>query len=170
MWYLLHCPPKSEEMVLQKYKESVDGKVLSNAFIFTYDRMRRYLGDWHHEKNNLFPGYIFLESDEIQSIQEARECYLRMTEEEWDAAGSLRVVLPEEQKFLKTFCGRQHHVAMSKGVIRSGETLVTEGPLTGRENLITRIDRHKRTAFLKTPMLAGKGPVQVGLEITEKIE
>ncbi|XCP86563.1 transcription termination/antitermination NusG family protein [Roseburia hominis] len=167
MWYLLHCPPKSEEVVLQKYKESVDGKILSDAFIFTYDCMRRYLGDWHYEKNNLFPGCIFLESDEIQSIQKARECYLRMTEEGWNA-NSLREVFPEEQKFLKMFCGGQHHVAMSRGVIRSGETLITEGPLAGRENLITRIDRHKRTAFLKMPMLAENGLVQVGLEITEK--
>lgn len=179
MWYLLPCPPGSEERILQKYRKSVDGKILSDVFLFTCDRMRKYLGAWHHEQNNLFPGYIFLESDEARSVRQVRESHLRMMKEEekMDSGGSvgtewditpLRTLLPEEQEVLGALGNERHHVAMSKGVIRGGVTFVTEGPLMGRENLIARIDRHKRTAFLKIPMPAGKCGVQVGLEITEK--
>ena len=42
----------------------MDGKALQDAFVFTCDRMRRYEGDWHLEQRLLFPGLLFLESQD----------------------------------------------------------------------------------------------------------
>ena len=59
-------------------------------------------------------------------------------------------------------------MSMSRGIIRGGETHVTEGPLKGKEELIRRIDRHKRVAYLDNWAFSGKGLVKAGLEIASK--
>ena len=58
-------------------------------------------------------------------------------------------------------------VGMSEGVIADGRTVVRSGPLRGREDLIRKIDRHKRVAFLDVGLL-DQVRVRVGLEITRK--
>ena len=63
------------------------------------------------------------------------------------------------EEFLRELGGEAHHVSMSRGVIRNGVTIVTEGPLEGKEAKIQKIDRHKRL-----------GGFWAGLEITSKSE
>ena len=59
-------------------------------------------------------------------------------------------------------------IHMSRGIIRNGTTVVTEGPLKSRENLIRKIDRHKRTAKLGVPFGGKTVEITVGLEIYQK--
>lgn len=77
--------------------------------------------------------------------------------------------LSSEQKGLFTqLFGEEKHMSLSKGHIRQGQTHVTQGPLQGKEELIRKIDRHKRLARLEVP--AGEGLLQMygGLEILSK--
>ena len=82
--------------------------------------------------------------------------------------GRLVRVEPEEEKVLRMLCGAGHHSQMSRGYIRDGKTVVTEGPLKGKENLIRRIDRHKRIARVGMPSTGQLREMQVGLEIVAK--
>ena len=45
---------------------------------------------------------------------------------------------------------------------------MTKGPLQGREKMISRIDRHKRTAYLEIEMFGRTVEMKVGLEIIRK--
>ena len=47
--------------------------------------------------------------------------------------------------------GTEHYVPMSRGIIRDGVTIVTEGPLVGNEARIRKIDRHRRLAKIEGP-------------------
>ena len=46
--------------------------------------------------------------------------------------------------------------------------IINEGPLIGLEGLITKIDRHKRIAYVNVELLGKLTRVQVGLEIISK--
>ena len=59
-------------------------------------------------------------------------------------------------------------IGISKGIIKDGKSIITSGPLKGRECLIRRIDRHKRTAEIEIPLVDKSTRVTVGLEIYEK--
>ncbi|MCD8219819.1 MAG: hypothetical protein LUC50_05675 [Ruminococcus sp.] len=86
--------------------------------------------------------------------------------------------MPEEVSgFLTELASERHYIPMSHGVIHNGLTHVTEGPLTGHEYRIIRIDRHKRIAWLKLSQKEklnldrdSTDVIVVGLEITEKNE
>ena len=50
--------------------------------------------------------------------------------------------------------------------VRDGDTLlVTEGPLKGREGMITRVNRHKSLAFLEFQIGGKRVTTRVGLGI-----
>ena len=57
---------------------------------------------------------------------------------------------------------------MSTGVIEGDRVIVTDGPLVGREALISKIDRHKRLAYLDMRMFGRIKTIKVGLEIVRK--
>lgn len=138
---------------------------MKDAFCLTYDRMRKYEGDWHMEQQPMFPNYVFLESDDGEQL--ARE--LEQYQDFLAILGEKDILIPvrrEEEQFLRGLCGKNHHFGMSRGYIQGGHTYVTEGPLRGRERLIRKIDRHKRIARLETP--GGLREMQVGLEIVAK--
>ena len=88
---------------------------------------------------------------------------------EIEDAQSLIPVGAEETRFLQEIGGGEHHIPMSRGYIKEGQTCVTEGPLCGRESQIRKIDRHKRLARLECPVdqYQRKG-LWAGLEIVSK--
>lgn len=153
--------------MLYACRQHLTREALEDAFIFTYDRMRRYNGTWHLERQPLFPHYLFLESRNEEKLKEELGRYSRVFSV-LESDGKLVRVEPEEEKLLKMLCGDGHHSEISRGFIRSGQTIVTEGPLKGRENLIWKIDRHKRVAWVGVPSIGRFREMQVGLEIVSK--
>ena len=151
--------------------QHVSGKALKDIFLLTYDRMRRYQGAWHLEQQPMFPHYLFLESENgeqlLEELAEYEDFVTVFREKDY-----LIPVHREEEQFLRGICGNSHHLSMSRGYIRNGQTCVTEGPLRGREGLIRKIDRHKRLARLSMP--GGSGlkeelrEMYAGLEIVAK--
>lgn len=170
MWYVLRCQPGEEEQLIHSLRQHIPNRILKDAFVFTYDRMKRYHGAWHVESASMFPDYVFLESDSDKekelsgSLQPYREIVQVMEDKE-----VLWRVSQEEEEFLRFLCGQNHHLDISKGYIRDGVTHVAEGPLKGMENRICKIDRHKRIARLEAPAgYTDAGSIMAGLEIVEK--
>ena len=62
----------------------------------------------------------------------------------------------------------RHEIEMSTGSICDGHLEVSSGPLRGMEDMVRKIDRHKRMAIIRTQMLQREMEMQVGLEVTEK--
>ena len=97
----------------------------------TYDRMKRYQGQWHVEQGIAFPDIIFLESEDPDTLEQ----------ELHDKCPDSRMIrLSSEQKGLFTqLFGEEKHMSLSKGHIREGQTHVTQGPLQGKEELIRKL-------------------------------
>lgn len=164
---MLYCPNQKEEDLIYACKHHLKREALKDAFVFTYDRMRRYGGAWHLEQKPLFPHYLFLESGDEGKLTEELKKYSQVFPV-LESGGKLIRVEPEEEKALRLLCGASHHSQMSRGYIRNGQTVVTEGSLQGKENLIRKIDRHKRIARVSLPSMGHFREIQVGLEIISK--
>ena len=72
------------------------------------------------------------------------------------------------EEFLRSLCGKEHHLGMSRGYIKDGETHVINGPLVGMERRIRKIDRHKRIARVMLPAGEPGRLMAAGLEITSR--
>lgn len=156
IWYMVHCPGMDIDAVIQTLRSRHPDKA-DAIFTLTYDRMRRYQGEWHMEEKPLFPDSFFVEKEKGKTFLE-----------ELPPQSEIQLLEPEEGQFLQNFCGSTHHSNLSQGRIREGRTEVFSGPLHGREHLIRKIDRHKRLAQLIVPGMEHVGKLCVGLEIVEK--
>ena len=135
---------------------------VSDIFVLTYDRMRRYEGAWHMEKKLLFPSYVFLESEKGALLADEMSKfrpYVFMNESgqsqqtcDTEENNGLIRMDQKAESFLKFLYGNQYHLEMSKGIIQKGIPQITAGPLKGMEQRILRIDRHKRLARLEMPV------------------
>lgn len=126
---------------------------------FQYQRMMRYGGTWHLEKKMALPGCVFVAGTNV------------LLERNWkrELKQSCEVsLIPCEVPYLKELCDSGSIIEISRGIIRNGAVVVSSGPLKGRESLIRRIDRHKRTAQIEIPFSGSRRQITVGLEIYDK--
>lgn len=166
IWYILNCPEGNESEILCFCKEKVQKEILEDAFTLSFQQMKRYQGAWHIEQGNMVPHCVFLVTDHKEALE--KQILKEFPKSLGCCTERLLSIKKEEQLLLEELCGKNLCMELSKGVIQKGITHVTEGPLKGKENLIIKIDRHKRLAFLKKGLLPGVACIKTGLEITEK--
>ena len=168
MWYVIQVRAGTEEnIVFQCRKKIEDSAVLERCFVPYYERKRRYGGEWHLEKRVLFPGYVFLVSDDVVQLYYGLKKVQGLTK----IIGTGREIVPlseSEVQLLLRLGGDDQVVETSIGVMEQDRIIVNSGPLQGMEGCIRRIDRHKRLAWIEIEMMGRLMEAQVGLEIVEK--
>ncbi len=153
IWYLLKCPEGREAEYVEECEKLTETENLQEVVCFQYQRMLRYGGAWHLENRMLLPGCIFLAGIQITRIKEHLNSSL----------------IPCTISQLKSLCSNKNLIGMSAGIIKNGVPVVTNGPLKGREHMIRKINRHKRTAEIEVPSFMNDDTrITVGLEIYEK--
>lgn len=181
---MLKCPTENETDYVKKCLELASSKELKEVICFQYQRMLRYGGSWHLENRALLPGYIFLSQsraekpdkkagkEEISAKKNSRGSkeVQRMVERTADRTVGERLpfMTPCKVSCLKELCSEGNLIGMSQGVIKDGIPVVIHGPLKGREHLIRKINRHKRTAEIELQLAGQTERMVVGLEICEK--
>ena len=169
MWYVVQVRTGTEENIRTQCLRKISSEILERCFIPYYESMKKYKGKWHLEQKILFPGYVFMITDEMEQLYLGLKKVIGLTK----LIGTGREIIPlkqEEVDFLTEFGKEKQVVEMSTGIIENGRIRITDGPLKGREAMIRKIDRHKRKASLEIPMFGRILETQAGLEIIEKIE
>lgn len=168
IWYLIKTDEGREESLLQACRNHFSAGLLHEAFTFSYEKMMRYGGAWHTVRKVMFPGYVFLETFKPESFIKAIKRYEPVLELLKNGEETLAVT-NEEERFLNKFCTEEHLLRMSFGIVKDGRFSVEKGPLKGHEELICKVDRHKRAAMVKFHVGEKERIIMVGLELHEKI-
>lgn len=146
------------------------GDRVRECFVPLCEVMRRRGGEWRREAQRLFPGYVFVTTDDIAGLaQSLRELpfFAKVIGGHDEVYVAL---LPEEVAWLQALTNVESHtVELSSGVIEGDEVKIWKGPLKGQEARIKKIDRHKRLAFVEMHMFGRTKVIKVGLEIVSKV-
>ncbi len=167
MWYVVQVRTGSEENIRVQCERRIPRSILEECFIPYYEEKRRIQGEWRLQKKILFPGYIFVVTEEIEELYRQLAGIIGLTKL-LGADGEVIPLTDVETAFLQAFGGTEQVVKISEGIIENSRVIVTSGPLQGKEGLIRKIDRHKRRAYLEIEMFGRIQSVQVGLEIVAK--
>ena len=165
VWCVLQVAPGHEDALAARVAR-VARAALDDCFVLRRQALRRRGGAWHLCDEVMFPGYIFLVTDDPAGLAEGLGL-LTSFAHLLNCDGAPATLDEREVAFVRDFGGPHHTVALSRGSIVGGLLTVEEGPLKGREHLVTKVDRHKRMAWLHGGML-GAGSVRVGLEVVSK--
>lgn len=167
MWYVMQIRTGSERSILQQCRIRIPETILEKCFVLEYEAKRRVQGVWKTEKKILFPGYVFVVTEELEKLQEYLREVIGLTR--MIGAGNEVVALTDsEVEFLMRFGGDDQVVRMSEGIIENSKVVIRSGPLKGLEACIRKIDRHKRKAWLELELFGRVQQVQAGVEIFEK--
>ena len=167
MWYVIQVRTGSEDNIRLQCEKNISTNILKDCFIPYYEERKHLKGEWRTLKKILFPGYVFLDSEEWERLFMNLKQVSGLTK--LLGIGDDVVPLTEEEvEFLTSFGGEDQVVPISEGIIENSKVIVMSGPLTGKEGYIKKIDRHKRKAYLELPMFGRIQRIQVGLEIVSK--
>lgn len=155
---------KAVEMVISLACESVEG-----CFIPQREVMHRQEGQWHRKLEKLFPGYVFVQTADPEQLRKALSQIPSFTRMLTSAGDTCLPLSADEVVWINATISTDTHVMeMSEGIIEGDRVMVTRGPLKGHEASITRIDRHKRLAWVDMSMFGRSKTIRVGLEIVSK--
>lgn len=116
----------------------------------------------------MFPGYIFIDSDNPQQIYEHLKNVPELTKMLGRDKNEFTSIEAGKEAMFKAMVNDNYEIPLSVGVIEGDKVIVKEGPLSGMEGLIKKIDRHKRVAVLNAQMFEQDVDIRIGLEIIEK--
>lgn len=167
-WYVIQVRNGYEYKVMQKCMMLISTEILHECFIPEYIYKKKYHGVWHDMKNVLFPGYIFMITDQIDDLSIELRKIPDYTKLLGKKATEIYPLNEEEVVFLESFGKKKHLVEMSTGFIHGDKIHITQGPLQGKEGMITKIDRHKRIAYVQLSMFNKETIAKIGLEIISK--
>lgn len=143
--------------------------VIEECFIPKREVMHRQAGQWHRKLERLFPGYVFVQTRAPELACKALKQVPAFTRMLTAAGDTYSPLSNDEIAWIDTFTDAGTHVMeMSSGVIEGDRVMVTRGPHKDLEAHITRIDRHRRLAWVNVNMFGRSKTIRVGLEIVSK--
>ena len=163
MWYAIQVfTGKEQETIDLCYKYIPDSSYeLINPRM---ERLRQYGGRWHKEQAVMFPGYIFISTEDIIAFQTNSRQVPRVLKVLGDDMEPIPLQR-EEEEMLRRLVNDEYVLELSTG-IKNGDTLsIKSGSLIGMEALIKKINRHKRQATIQVPMFGRTVETVVGLEV-----
>ncbi len=168
MWYVMQVRTGAEEKMKEQCLRTIDPNTLKMCFVPYYEEKKRYRGAWHTKRRVLFPGYVFAVSESIEELYKCLKKVAGMTK----LLGTGEEIVPlkeEEVELLQRMGADKKPLEVSTGMIENGMVMITDGPLTGMEGCIKKIDRHKRKAWLEIDMFGRTTTMEAGLEIVKRI-
>ena len=166
-WYALQVTAGRESAVARRVR-AIAGEAVHDCFSVRRQAFFRLKGVWELQEQHLFPGYVIAITQDTSTLAEA----LGLLADEPvrplvnDAGEPIALDAPTVA-LLSELAGPNHLIAASEGAIVDGRLVVYSGPLAGREDLVTKIDRHKRVAYLDMSLL-GRSSVRMALEVVAK--
>lgn len=142
---------------------------VEDCFVPMREVTHRKSGQWHRILEKLFPGYVFVRTSAPKRAREVLGRVPAFTRMLTSAGDTCLPLTADEVAWINATTNMDTHVMeMSEGVIEGDRVVVIRGPLKGREASITRVDRHKRLAWVDMNMFGRNKTIRVGLEIVSK--
>lgn len=176
MWYVIQTETGKEEEALLLMVSSLDKRLCGRYMILDAEWPKRSGGQWLLLRKNMFPGYIFVETETAEQLFLQLKKIPKLTKILGDGSYEFVPLAEEEIQFLQKIskrAERKTQISEKQGqkmpenclfvvhpseihVDQAGKIDVIRGPLKAFEREILRINLHKRYAVVKVEMLGEK--------------
>lgn len=166
MWYVIQVYTGRELEIAQQCRDRVmvDGE---DVFVPLAERWTKIRGERTLITSRLFPGYVFIETDQIEDFYQRLNRIYAMTKV-LRTGEEMTPIQKEEEAYLRRLSGDEHIVRYSEGYMEGDRLVVTSGPLKDFEGNVKKILRHKRLVVMEVPLLGQAVEVTLGLGVVER--
>ncbi len=168
-WYAIQVRTGSEHLMCEKIHQFLNPSLYSECFVPLAEYITKRNGEYQKSIRPLFPGYFFIITDDIEQVAGGLTKITQFKR----ILSSDHIYTPLEQEEADLIAGLYddaYLVRLSKGIIVNSKVLIHAGPFRGREGLIRKIDRHRRTGLVEMTMMGRPVQIQIPLEIVEKVQ
>ena len=166
-WYVVWAMSRSERRLLETIKKGVPDNLYGRCWLPTRTERRKVKGERVDIERLLFPGYVFISTNEPQMLNLAMKGIK-------DFIGLLRsggvfiALNQKEEELIRHLTDEKDNVGVSTGVIKDGKLKVIDGPLKGLERYVVKIDRHRMRAEVEMLLFGEKRRFSLGLCVVER--
>lgn len=170
MWYVIWTTTGCEQKLGIWIKDYVPADCYDDCFVPLIDQNKKINGVWKTVHKTLFPGYLFVNTDDerieafAERIRHSDQFAVVLSADERFAP-----VNDEEVFLIENAYANNGVLGPSIGIIEGERIKILSGPLIGKEGLIKSINRHKRTAIIELSMFGRVSKIKIGLEIVSKL-
>jgi transcriptional antiterminator NusG len=168
MWYAIQTYTGEEFKVRDEINKLGESSKSQECFVLETEMQIKFRGEWQTRIKSLFPGYVFVITDDITHLYEQLKGIRFFTKILGNDDGFVPLS-DSETAWVNTFTQPNNRtIAMSEGIIEGDQVVILNGPLMNHTGWIKKINRHKRLAFLEIQMFGRTIETKVGLNIIKK--
>lgn len=165
MWCVVHVKDKGEGNTEDLVAGLLSGSLNARCFHLTRNRRKKYEGQWRIVGEDLFPGYVFIETDRPEAVHRElkRVSGPRLLFSDDTYVTTLE---PKESDFMKTIASKDGVIPISNVRVKDDGTVeYLSGPLVHVKDRIKKINLHKRVAEVEASLLGRRQTLYLGIEI-----
>lgn len=165
MWCVVHVRDGEEKDTEDFIAGLLSGSFNSRCFHLTRSRRKKFEGQWHTVQEDLFPGYVFIDTDQpdkvFRELKKASKPKLLFSDETYVSA-----LEPQESDLMDKLADGNGVIGISVvNVAGDGTVRYLSGPLTKVKSQVRKVNLHKRVAQLETSLLGKKRILYLGIEL-----
>lgn len=165
MWCVVHVRDGGEERIEDFVAGLLPKSVKARCFHLIRGRIKKYEGQWRTVYEDLFPGYVFIDTDEpdrvYKELKKTPRPKLLFSGEEYVSTLEKR-----ESDFMESLADRSGRIGISRVRIgEDGKIRCLSGPLKAMEDRVKRVNLHKRIAEVEIYVMGKKRILYLGIDI-----
>ena len=128
------------------------------------EREKKFHGSWHLVTERVYPGYLFLKTEDAEQLFFQLKQIPKLTKLLGDAELTFDSLTDEEAAFVENLGGAEHVVQLSPAAVdKDGNVTILGGELKKYEERIKKIDLHKRIAVVRTTIGETEKEIYLGI-------
>ena len=117
MWYVIQVKNGQENLTCQLIQTIITDDTLIECFFPQRERMRKIDGKWNVIKEKLFPGYVFIVTDNPERLFLQLKNVPKLTKLLGDNEGSFIPLKEKEVYFIQRWGGKDHVANIRKVIV-----------------------------------------------------
>ena len=174
MYYVIQVRTGKEQDAINDIKKNAPEEGLFEVFAPYRKALRKYKGQFKEVAERCFPGYIFVETDDVKKL--FFELYwipgfTKLLGREGDTYNFVPLD-EDESRMIDILYSANHHrtTEISNIQVKEGQMIrVLDGPLVGLETLVKKVNLHKRTVTIEYTMCGRLVESQISINIITDI-
>ena len=169
MYYVIQVAPREENNVETLIRELLPSDVCRQCFHLRRHMLKKYHGEWHDVHEKLLPGYIFVETDDIEPIYEVLQKIERFSKILGWTEESIIDLTDNDTMWLECllkYCDDYtYEIPLSEITICNNIISFISGPLKEMKSLIKKFNIHKRIAEVHVKLGGRTFVLHMGMNI-----
>ena len=165
MWCVIHVRDRGEQhaerLVAGLLPQSLDAR----CFHLTRNRKKKFQGKWQTVQEDLFPGYVFVDTDDpdrvYRELKKVPRPKLLFSDDEY-----VSTLEQKESDFMELIADKSGVIGISRvAVDKVGTVRYLSGPLQNVGDKVRKVNLHKRIAEIETSLMGQTQILYLGIEI-----